>query len=89
MQLERAFHGGEAGLEFRVGGGHEDLGVDFAETREIDHREEQIAEFFVHGGGVALVEGLFELGGFLADFGEHAGFIRPVEADFRGFFLQF
>ena len=74
--------------EFAVGALERDFGVDVQEACEIDDGEEQVAEFFfgLHRG--AVLERVFEFGGFFADFGEDAGGVFPVEAGAGGFFRE-
>ncbi len=62
-------------------------------TRQIDHREQQVADLsgcrcLAGRVGFHLVELGLDLVGFLANFRQHRARIVPVEADASGFLLQ-
>lgn len=52
---------------------------------EVDHREQQVADFF----GACVVIGRLDLGQFLIDFRAGTARIGPVEPDACGAFLEF
>src|SRR6185437_4299108 len=84
------FHRAETVLELARGAAQRLFRVDAQVAREIDHREQQIAELVLDarlfGLALDLVAQLVEL---LVDLGEHRRRVLPVEADARGALLQF
>src|SRR5690348_13154190 len=56
--------------------------------REIDGREEKVADFGACVRGVSFVECGLDLVRLLTDLGEHGARIVPVEADIAGLVLQ-
>src|ERR1043166_5550952 len=85
---EGALDRGKALLEFEVGVTQYAFGISGEMTRQIDHREQQIADFLLGVVGCAGIKRVFDLVGLLADLGEHGARIVPVEADTAGFILQ-
>jgi hypothetical protein len=64
------------------------FGIRLHEAREIDHREEEIADLLGDARGIAGLERVRGLVDFLTDFRQHPGDVGPVEAHRRRFLLD-
>ncbi len=74
--------------ELGVGAAQGGLGLDPQMAAQIDHHEQQIAEFIFQRVCVLGVARFLQLGGFFGDLGEDMAGIGPVESHTRGPFLQ-
>ena len=90
MPLRRqcAFDIGEAALEFGVRATQRGFGVSADMPCQIDQREQEIAGFGGEFPGVAAVERVLYLVGFLANLVQHRAGVVPIEADGGGLALQ-
>ncbi len=75
--------------ELGVGAAQGGLGLDPQMAAEVDHDEQQIAEFILKRVGILGVAGLFQFSGFFGDLGQHMASVGPVESHTGGTFLQF
>ena len=85
---ERALDRGKAALEFFVGPPQYRFRIGTQVAREIDGREQQIADFS-GGAGLITVQHRLDLVGLFANLVQDRARIVPIEADFARFLLQF
>ncbi len=85
---ERILDRREPALEFQVCRAQRTLGIDIEVAREIDDREQQIADLARDFLLLSAIELVCDLVGFLANFRQHRLRVVPVEADLAGLLLQ-
>ncbi len=79
----------EPPLELLIGCDERGFRIDLKMAAQIDHGKQQVTIFLFDIRALLRRHSFLQLCGFLGDLVEDRCCLRPVEADFRGFLLEF